>query len=685
MIKDLNLGVKTVRNFNIAIAGNPNSGKSTIFNSLTGMHQHTGNWPGVTVEKKEGKFCYNNHTINVIDLPGIYSLSAYSIDEKIARDYITREKPDLVVAVIDASNLERNLYLALQLQELGVNIVLDLNMMDLVSKKGIEIDTDKLASILGIPVIETIANKSKGIEDLKSTIINRIDVEKNRPFRINYGHAIEDEIQNITNKLEDQLLPDAYPLRWLILKLFEGDPAVLETISSYRWAKAIQEEIMLSTIQLEKRIGYDIQTVLAERRYGFIEGIIKECCSKKVSIEERIEVSDKIDKVVTNKFLGIPIFLFFLWLTFQAVFTIGAPFADLIDSFFGWLSESSTMLINKAGGPEWISSLISDGIIGGVGSVLIFLPNILILFLAIAILEDSGYMARAAFVMDRLMHMLGLHGKSFIPMIIGFGCNLPAIMATRTLESKKDRILTIMTIPLMSCSARLPIYVLFAGAFFPKHQGLILFSLYLIGIVLAVLVARLLKSIFFKAETAPLIMELPPYRVPRIKNILIHMWQRGSIFVKKAGTIIFAGVVIIWLLASFPIGVEYGSQESLIGKIGSFIAPIFKPAGFGDWISAVALIFGIVAKEIVVGTMGTLYSVEESGLKEVIQHNFTPLSAYAFMIMSLIYIPCIAVIAVIKRETNWRWTGVAVGYSFILGWLLATLIYQIGSLFMNKF
>jgi ferrous iron transport protein B len=347
-----------------------------------------------------------------------------------------------------------------------------------------------------------------------------------------------------------------------------------------------------------------------------------------------------------------------------------------------WLGETSTIGIEKMGGPKWFSSLISDGIISGVGSVLVFLPNIMLLFLAIAILEASGYMARAAFVMDRFMHALGLHGKSFIPMLIGFSCNIPGIMATRTLESEKDRILTILVNPLMSCSARLPIYTLFAGAFFSEHQGWVVFSLYLLGIILAIVVARIFKSLFFGGEVAPLIMELPPYRFPTMKGILIHMWERGSVFLKKAGTIIFIGVVLIWALASLPIGVEYGSKESLIGQIGSLFAPLLKPAGFGFWQAGVALLFGILAKEVVVGTFGTLYGVEKAQLTSVIQGVFTPLSAYAFMVMSLVYIPCIAAIATIKRETNWRWTFLAVVYSLLLGWLLAVGIYQAGKIFL---
>jgi len=666
----------------IALAGNPNSGKTTVFNNLTGSHQHVGNWPGVTVEKKEGKYFYDDFKVNVIDLPGTYSLTAYSLDERIARDFLIKETPDVVVTVIDASNLERNLYLVILLLELGVNVILALNMMDLVEKRGIKIDTEKLSLVLGIPVVETVANKGKGMDDLKLAVVENVERKKTVSFKVDYDQDIEGKIKDLLKFLEDKKVPEGYPLRWLSVKLLEGDAEVLKKIKTFPEGKEIEREVIKSTSKLEKHLGYDLETAIVERRYGFLEGLVRECTEKRLGIKERQEISDKIDNIVTNKFLGMPIFLGFMWLTFQMVFSLGSPLADLINSFVGWFGGIVSIGISSIGAPQWLSSLISDGIISGVGAVLVFLPNILLLFLAIAILENSGYMARAAFMMDRIMHALGLHGKSFIPMIMGFGCNIPGIMACRTLESRKDRILTILVNPLMSCSARLPIYTLFAGAFFAKNQGLVVFSLYLLGMVLAVAVARIFKSIFFKQEVAPLIMELPPYRLPQLKTVLIHMWERGSLFLKKAGTIILTGVVLIWLLASLPFGVEYASEASLIGKLGSFFAPVLKPAGFGFWQAAVALLFGILAKEVVVGTLGTLYGVEASGLNTIILQHFTPLSAYCFMVMSLIYIPCIAAIATIKKETNWKWTGLAVGYSLILGWTVAVLIYQVGKWFL---
>jgi ferrous iron transport protein B len=656
----------------IGLAGNPNSGKSTVFNNLTGGHAHVGNWPGVTVEKKEGKFRLGDYEVTLVDLPGTYTLTAYSLDEKITRNFIIKEKPEGVVVVVDASNLERNLYLVTQLLELGVNIILDLNMMDIARNKGMVINTKKLSEVFGIPVVETVANKGGGMEELKEAIV-RDSKERMVSFKIDYGMDIENEIEGF----EKLLNVSGYPSRWATIKLLEGDSKILEMVMG----TGIESEVMDSKKRLEKHLGYDLETALVESRYAFLSGLVKESTSRRFDLMERLDISDRIDRILVNRYLGIPIFLGMMWLVFQLVFTLGGPLADGIDALMSWLGEISTIGIEKMGGPKWFSSLISDGIISGVGSVMVFLPNILLLFLAIAVLEASGYMARAAFVMDRFMHALGLHGKSFIPMLIGFGCNIPGIMATRTLESKKDRILTILVNPLMSCSARLPIYTLFAGAFFAENQGWVVFSLYLLGIVLAIVVARIFKSLFFAGEVAPLIMELPPYRFPTLKGILIHMWERGSLFLKKAGTIIFAGVVLIWALAHLPIGVEYASKESLIGQIGSLFAPLLKPAGFGFWQAGVALLFGILAKEVVVGTFGTLYGVEEAGLTNMILGVFTPLSAYAFMVMSLIYIPCIAAIATIKRETNWRWTFLAVGYSLILGWLLAVGIYQIGNLF----
>ena len=664
--------------YKIALAGNPNSGKTTVFNLLCRTREKIGNWPGTTVEKKQGYFTYQDEKIEVVDLPGTYSLSAYSIDERIARDFLIKEKPDLVVCVIDASNLERNLYLVVQLLELGQPVLLNLNMMDIVEKSKIKIDTQRLSKILKIDIAETIASKGKGIDDLKEKIIANLKKDKRVDFKIDCQN-LESTIEEITLFLKDKEISFDISPRALSIRILEQDFDLLNEIK-----KTIPqiEEIKNKTETVISRLaGEDLETFIIERRYAFLKGVVREYIKKEVSLEDRLTFSDKLDKVLTNRFWGIPLFLFFMYLLFQMVFTLGSPIADLIDGFFARLAETVNMFFGKQNLPSWLGSLVSDGIISGIGSVLVFLPNIILLFLGISILEDSGYLARAVFVMDRFMHALGLHGKSFIPMLLGFGCNIPGIMATRTLESKKDRILTILVNPLMSCSARLPVYTLFASAFFSKNQGLIVFSLYLLGIILAISVAKVFKHLFFKEEVAPLVMELPPYRMPTLRNVLLSMWMRSSLFVKKAGTIIFLGVVLVWILSSLPFGVEYAGENSLIGKFGKMLAPLFKPAGFGFWQAAVALVFGILAKEVVVGTLGTLYGASEEGLREVLLQQFTPLSAYAFLIMTLIYIPCIAAIATIKRETNWRWTGLAVSYSLVLGWVLSVLFYQIGKLF----
>ncbi len=671
----------------IALAGNPNSGKTTVFNALTGTRQKVGNWPGVTVERKEGKVLLGNREVTVVDLPGIYGLTASSIDERIARDFLLTERPFLVAIVLDSSNLDRHLYLPLQLMELGVSrLVLILNMMDEARAKGLEIDVEGLSRTLGVPVVTTVANKRVGIEELKKTLARELEKEhQTSGFPFSYPEPIEKGIERLSEILKPHppLSSSPHNTRWTALKLLEGDEEYLARVQNSPAKERILSLLTMVKEDLEAELGYDLETALVEARYGYIKGLVSEFVKRKGSLEQRLSMSDKIDKVVTNRFLGLPIFLFLMWLTFKLTFSVGGFFLDYIDALFGFLGEKAALLVHLVHGPPWLASLLQNGIIGGVGSVLVFLPNIFFLFLAISIMEETGYMARGAFVMDRLMHAMGLHGKSFIPMVLGFGCNVPAIMATRTLENPKDRIITILVNPLMSCSARLPIYVLFAGALFSAHQGTVIFSLYFLGVVLAILLARLFKTLFFKGEPAPLIMELPPYRLPTWKSVLLNTWQRSLIFVKKAGTIIFATVVLIWFLASMPLGVEYASQQSIIGGMGTFLAPILKPAGFGFWQAAVALFFGILAKEVVVGTLGTLYGTGEEKLGTVIAHQFTPLTAYAFMVMSLVYIPCIATIGVIRRETNsWKWTAFSVGYSLFLGWFLAVVVYQVGRLFL---
>jgi len=667
----------------IALAGNPNSGKTTIFNALTGAKQKVGNWPGVTVEKKEGELEIGDRKVRVVDLPGTYSLTASSIDERIARDFVIKERPFLVLVVLDSSNIERNLYLALRIMELGTSrVILIFNMMDVAKSKGMKIRSQEISNILRVPVIETVANKGIGVDALKDAIKEEIDRPEGERAMLTfrYGEVFEEAIQSITEAvMKDKELVDKYPIRWFVLKLMEEDEEYLALVERSPYRDKIKAVLELWRSRLEDDAGYDMATSLIEKRYGYIHGLVKECVTERVNLTGILTLSDKIDKVVTHRVLGIPIFLFFMWLTFKLTFSLGGPISDIIDSFMSFLADKAGLAIQALHGSKFLVSFVTDGVIGGVGSVLVFLPNIFILFLAIAVLEDSGYMARGAFVMDRFMHAMGLHGKSFIPMLLGFGCNIPAVMATRTLENRGDRIVTILVNPLMSCSARLPIYILFAGAFFSSHQGTIIFSLYTLGVVLAMILARVFKSLFFKGEPAPLIMELPPYHLPTFKSVFLLAWQRSAYFLKKAGTTIFGVVIIVWILASLPLGVEYGSQESLVGRFGTLLAPILKPAGFGFWQAAVALFFGFLAKEVVVGTFGTLYHTGEEKLSLAISQHFNPLTAYAFMVFSLIYVPCVATIAVIKRETNsWKWTLFATGYSLVLAWILAVIVYQGG-------
>jgi len=525
----------------VAIAGNPNSGKSTIFNQLTGKRQHTGNWPGVTVEKKEGRLNWKGKKITIVDLPGTYSLTPYTLDERIARDFLLKSRPDAVICVVDASNLERNLYLVIQLLEIGIPVIVDLNMMDVVKSKGMKIDSEKLSEILGTRVVETVATKGEGLGELKDAIIGSKHLTCS--FSLDYGREIGQAIEEIVNLLTNTSISESYPIRWMSIKLLEGDTEAILQLGEH---KEVISRVGELVTRLERCLNEDVESAMVERRYGYIEGLLRECCKRPLGVKERYELSDRIDTVVTHRLLGIPLFLLVMYITFQLVFKVGNPIADVIDIIFGWLAMHSSGILERMGSPTWLVSFVADGIIGGVGSVIVFLPNILLLFFVIGLLEDTGYLARAAFVMDKFMHTLGLHGKSSIPMILGFGCSIPGIMACRTLNSTKDRVLTILIIPLMSCSARLPIYTLFTAVFFPKHQGTVIFSLYLLGIVLAIGVAQVFQGIFFREAAAPLVMELPPYRIPNIKTVLNRMWERGAIFLKKAGTIIFGAVVFIY-------------------------------------------------------------------------------------------------------------------------------------------
>lgn len=707
----------------IALAGNPNSGKTTIFNNITGSRQHVGNYPGVTVEKKYGNVSYKGYKINVIDLPGTYSLTAYSEDELVARNYIINETPDMIVDIIDASNLERNLYLYVQLMELGIPLVLAFNMSDVAKASGKVFDIDLLSRLLASPIVKTVGHKNIGTKEILDAVISHMENKNRKKIGIKYGEEIESELYKLSGFIEEKNNDAQNPgSRWIALKMLEQDSEVAEKVKretgeSY---SEIEKEVNQSIKHLKKILNDNPSTVIANARYSFIKGALAK--TYRESEKEKISASDKIDKVLTNRLAGLPIFALLMWAMFQFVFKVGAYPMDWIEMGFSKLAD----LVSGVMPDGLLQSLIVDGIIGGVGGVVVFTPNIILLFLCIAILEDSGYMARVAFIMDQLMHRIGLHGKSFIPMLIGFGCTIPAYMGSRILEDKKDRLVTMHVNTFMSCGARLPIYILLVGAFFPRIAGNVIFSIYVIGIVVAILMAKLLRVTRFKGEPAPFVMELPPYRFPTFKSVLLHTWERTWLYLKKAGTIILAISILMWALFTFPIigdnyskdyNAEIASVEqsfesneitedeyqekitaieamksseqlsySAAGRIGRFIEPVFKPLGF-DWKLAVASISGIAAKEVVVSTMGTLYSIQEAdeeseSLKNNIANEYSPLVGYNFMLFSLLYFPCMAGMAVFRREAGWKEMWFQIGFTLLLAWVVSFLVFQIGRMFI---
>ena len=703
----------------VALAGNPNSGKTSVFNSLTGARQHVGNYPGVTVEKKTGNRKAGNIEIEIVDLPGTYSLTANSVEEVVARDFIIDEKPDLVVDIVDATNIDRNLYLTTQLMELGTPLVIALNMSDTASKKGIEFDTVGLSKLLGAPIVRTVGHKGGGMDDLVETIIKTASGGNGyKKRKIDLGREIEKEIAILEKSISENgrgAVPAGKNPRWLAVKLLENDRDVREEMGAGSVQKAADDSVR----RLEKILGDHPEFTIAERRYGFIAGAVRE--SVKSTVETRRSSSEKLDSIMTHRVAGLPIFLGLMYLVFHLTFTLGGPPMDWLDSGFSALSSGVQAAWPEESAPA-VRSLLIDGVIGGVGGVLIFLPNILLLFLAIAILEDSGYMARAAFIMDRLMHKIGLHGKSFIPLLIGFGCSVPAIMATRTLENRRDRLTTMLVAPLMSCGARLPIYALIIPAFFPSMwYAPMLWLIYMIGILLAIVSARLLRSTLFKGETAPFVLELPPYRVPTPRGVLVHMWERGWLYIKKAGTIILGISIILWAMTSYPektsFDRDYDSETtiatqisdsdpegyaqkieeienaknnellswSVAGRLGHMMEPLLAPMGF-DWKIGTALIGSFAAKEVFVAQMGIVYSVGEAdeksdALRDRLRENYDPLIAFCIMLFSLISAPCMATIAVTKRESNsWKWAMFQLGGLTALAFVVTTAVYQAGRL-----
>ena len=679
VLHNIKMGEWLMKELIVGLAGNPNVGKTTVFNQLTGMRQHVGNWPGKTVERAEGSFKHGDYEYDIIDLPGNYALSAHSMEEIVSRDFIVDDDSDVIVNVVDAANLERNLYLTVQMMELGANLVMALNMNYFAKKKEHIIDIKLMSELLGFPVIEVNAKTKDGFDELLTTVEKAAAKPIDASVKLSYGDELKGHLSDLKALIEqDKSLMDV-PSVWTAIKLLEKDSIVIEKVQQSSMSSKIMMEVDKVSKHLIDIYNEGAEEVIANARYAFIDGLVAEAV-KKPAVEKE-STTDRIDKIVTNRLLAPFIFLGIMFVMFQLTFTIGAPFQDAIDQLFGSLAEAVAGVIPN----EYLASFICDGIIGGVGGVLTFLPIIILMFLFLSILEDCGYLARAAFTLDIVMHKLvGLHGKAFIPMILGFGCGVPAIMATRTMENEGDRMLAMMLVPFMSCTARLPIYAIFIGAFFAENQGLMLLAIYVLGIVVALIVAGILKRTMFKGMSTPFVMELPTYKVPSLKGVLLHTWDKVKGFLRKAGTIILACSIVLWALSIFPLGVEYGSADSVLGMIGKVIAPIFAPLGFGFWQAAVAIIAGLAAKEVVVATFGTLAGMEEDdeeGITSLVQSTFTPLSAFSFMAFTLLYTPCFAAIGAIKQETNsYKWALTMCAITLVTAYIVSFLIFNIGTL-----
>ncbi|MBO6067900.1 MAG: ferrous iron transport protein B [Bacteroidales bacterium] len=685
----------TAKTITVALVGNPNCGKTSFFNLATGLREKVGNYSGVTVSSKVGTFYHKGYTINLVDLPGTYSLTEYSPEELYVRDFLLNHNPDLVLNIVDAGNLERNMYLTTQLIDMNPRLVMALNMYDELEQSGDKLDVESLARMLGFPIVPVVARTGRGVDDVLEQIVHTYRDEDGytKHIHINYGENVEDCIGTVKKLIDAEgTLRDRYHGRYLALELIQGDKVLTKSVSAVPGFDKIKEAADQSRERLEKEYRNDIGNIISDIRYGFIRGALKETLTP--AKEDRRKLAYALDTVLTNRFLGFPILIMFLWIMFQATFTLGAYPQAWLDSGIGALGSWIGRILPEG----MLNDLLVDGVISGVGGVLVFLPNILILFMFISFLEDTGYMARAAFIMDKLMHRIGLHGKSFIPYIIGFGCGVPAIMATRTLENPKDRILTILTIPFMSCSARLPVYLLFVAAFFSRNQGLVLMSLYLVGIVFAILTSLLLNKTVFKNASDQFVMELPPYRFPTVRNILVHMWDKSVLYLKKMGTVILAASIIIWALGYFPrpkteMTKAEQNEYSYIGRIGHAIEPVVRPLGF-DWKMGVSLATGLAAKEVVVSSLGVLYEAQEvdgddnaglqAKLKAVTDENgetfFTPLRAYTFLLFILLYFPCIAAISAIAKEAGGKWAAFSVVYTTCLAWIVSFIFWHVGLL-----
>ena len=683
--KLLSLANEKSKVINVALVGNPNSGKTSLFNIASVTHERVGNYSGVTVDSKEGKFKYKDYTFNLIDLPGTYSLSAYSPEELYVRKQIFEGTPDVIINVVSASNLERNLYLTTQLIDMDATVVIALNMYDEMEKSGAKFDYRSLAEMIGYPIVPTVAKSGKGISELFDHVIEVYERRSPvaRHIHINYGEEIETGIEHVKKLLnEETQFGIETSRRYLSIVLLEGDKMGEQMVAKLPGAKQILKERDIHTQYIRDDFREDVETAFTDARYGFIDGALQQ--TFKAGKKDSLKITHRIDKFVTNKILGFPIFFLFLFVMFEGTFFLGEYPMQWIE----WLVAAFGNLIDGMTPEGPFKSLLIDGVIGGVGSVIVFLPNIVILYLFISFMEDTGYMARAAFIMDKFMQKMGLHGKSFIPLVMGFGCNVPAIMSARIIESRNTRLITILVNSLMSCSARLPVYLLLVGAFFPRHGGLALFGLYITGITMAIIMSRIFKKFLVKGEDLPFVMELPPYRMPTLKAMSRHGWDKTSQYLKKMGGIILAASIIVWFLEYFPQNVD--KENSYIGKIGHFIEPVVKPLGF-DWKTGTSLVSGMAAKEIIISTLGVIYTGDGNSdmlLKERLQTEqtpdgspvFTPLVAISFLLFVLIYFPCIATIAAIKNESgSWKWALFVIVYTTALAWLVSFAVYQIGS------
>lgn len=715
------------KEISVALVGNPNAGKTSLFNRSSGGHEHVGNYGGVTIDSKEGYFKHSGYLIKIVDLPGTYSLSAYTPEELFVRRHIIEEAPDVIINVVDSSNLERNLYLTTELIDMEAPVVMALNMYDELHNSGAEFNYKRLSGMIGIPMVPTVSKTGSGLNELFDTVVRVYEGNEPtvRKVHVSYGNTIENAISKINIQIEKDIKEELlFPRRYISIKLLEKDKDVDQYINQLAHHETVVSLTNSEIKSIEETMGEDSESILTNARYGFISGALKETLKEKTNHSDATRL---IDAVVTNKYLGFPLFFLFMWIMFECTFRLGGYPMEWIENGVDWLGG----LVREYMPEGMFKDLLVDGIIGGVGGVIVFLPNILILYAFISFMEDSGYMARAAFIMDKVMHKMGLHGKSFIPLVMGFGCNVPAILATRTIESRNSRMITMLINPFMSCSARLPVYLLFVGIFFPSHAGFVLFGLYITGILLAVISARIFKKFLFSKEDTPFVMELPPYRVPTFRSVLIHMWDKSKQYLKKMGGVILVASIIIWFLGYFPIDKEQHAafdnqiaqiesrynnglisveekaeeekalemqrnikhqEQSYIGYIGKTVEPIMEPLGF-DWKISVSIVSGLAAKEVVVSTLGVLYTgdpEDQESLSSRIKNDtqpddsptFSPLVVISLLLFVLIYFPCVATIAAIKEESgSWKWGVFSIIYTTGLAWIVSFAVYQIGSLF----